>query len=169
MNAVEASQRACQEPTLEDALSWIAVWETERAVAQALEWKRTGVSTAGHGGGWDTCFKVLFERVLIDWFHGKAPLGPRPHKGPRVTVKVIKPKPQPKLTCYGCKAVLEFEFTDLIAGLWESDWTEDGPKGVGIKCPDCLTETQWKAAPDSLIESVWEKHEAKKTGKKTQP
>ena len=158
MNLEEACQRACQEPTLEEALTWMAVWETERVVAQALEYKRTGVSTAAHGGGWDTCFKVLFERVLIDWFHGEAPLGARPpHKGPRVTVRVIKPKPQPKLKCHGCKATLEFEFSDLIPGYFEHDWTESGPEGVGIKCPDCGTETQWKAAPDAVVESTWEK------------
>ena len=78
MNMTEACLRACEEPTLEEALTWVARWETERVVAQALEWKRTGVSTAAHGGGWDTCFRVLFERLLIEWFHGKAPLGPRP-------------------------------------------------------------------------------------------
>lgn len=64
MNITEAVKRACEEPTLSKALTWIAVWETERAVAQAFEWKRTGISTAGHGGGWDTCFERCFEEVL---------------------------------------------------------------------------------------------------------
>lgn len=63
MNADEAIARACQEPTLIQALNWIAIWETDRAVKQALEWERTGVSTASHGGGWDTNFGYLFERV----------------------------------------------------------------------------------------------------------
>lgn len=64
MKMDQAIDRACQEPTLAAALSWIAVWETDRAVAQALEWKRAGVSTASHGGGWDTCFLHLFEAVI---------------------------------------------------------------------------------------------------------
>jgi hypothetical protein len=62
-----AVARACEEPTLVDALSWIAVWESERAIRQAIEWKRTGVSTASHGGGWDTCFKHCFEAVMARW------------------------------------------------------------------------------------------------------
>lgn len=64
MNVDEAVARACAESTLADALSWIAIWDTERAIKQAILWKETGVSTASHGGGWDTCFKYLFERVL---------------------------------------------------------------------------------------------------------
>lgn len=64
MNVDEAVKRACEEPTLEAALGWIAIWECERAIAQALEYKRTGVSTAGNGGGWDTLFEHFFGLVL---------------------------------------------------------------------------------------------------------
>lgn len=64
MNFQEAIDRACQEPTLPEALAWVAVWETERVVKQAIECERTGVSTAGNGGKWDTCFTILFKRVL---------------------------------------------------------------------------------------------------------
>ena len=67
MNIDEAVSRACMEPTLAKALSWIAVWETERVVEQALRWKVSGVSTASHGGGWDTCFEPCFTRVLSEW------------------------------------------------------------------------------------------------------
>jgi hypothetical protein len=67
MNIDQAVERACQEPTLVDALSWIAIWETERVIGQALRWKETGVSEASHGGGWDTCFKYCFTRVLTQW------------------------------------------------------------------------------------------------------
>lgn len=45
--------RATLEPTLEKALSWIAVWECDRAVSQAR--KNTT---------WETCFELLFKRVL---------------------------------------------------------------------------------------------------------
>lgn len=67
MKAHEAVERACQEPTLAEALSWIAVWETERVVRQVREFDRTGVSTASRaadGAQWDTCFLVLFKDVL---------------------------------------------------------------------------------------------------------
>lgn len=48
--------RAVQLPTLADALTYIAVWETERAVRQARE-----------NAEWDTCFKVCFQAVMKMW------------------------------------------------------------------------------------------------------
>lgn len=54
MNRQEAVKRACQEPSLSEALSWIAIWETDRAVRQAL----------ATGGLYETCFKVCFDEVL---------------------------------------------------------------------------------------------------------
>jgi hypothetical protein len=62
----EAVERACQEPTLLDALTWIAVWECERAIEQAYAFKLTGVSTAANGG-WDTCFRSCFSAVMEAW------------------------------------------------------------------------------------------------------
>lgn len=67
MNIDEAVKRALTEPTLAKALSWIAIWEAERAIKQAFRWKETGISTASHGGGWDTCFEYCFTRVLTEW------------------------------------------------------------------------------------------------------
>lgn len=67
MNIVEAANRACEEPTLIDALTWIAVWESERAIQQAKEYFETGVRTGSHGGGWDTCFRISFEYVMKRW------------------------------------------------------------------------------------------------------
>jgi hypothetical protein len=67
MNISEAVDLACKEPTLVDALSWIAVWECERAVYQAKEYFETGKSTASEGKGWDTCFKFCFEEVILKW------------------------------------------------------------------------------------------------------
>ncbi len=64
MNLAEAVKHACAEPTLIKALAFVAVWETERVVKQALEHHRTGVSTASHGGGWDTCFELCLGEVL---------------------------------------------------------------------------------------------------------
>lgn len=66
MNPFEAAEQACQEPTLLDALTWIAVWECERAIKQAHAYKLTGVSTAAQGG-WDTCFKLCFSLVMQAW------------------------------------------------------------------------------------------------------
>ena len=63
-NIKEAVAQACKEPTLADALSHICVWETERVVRQAIRWYETGESTASHGGGWDTCFKVALQAVM---------------------------------------------------------------------------------------------------------
>jgi hypothetical protein len=55
-----AVERACKEPTLTKALSWIAVWETERAIKQA---KRGEVTNPDTGAMWDTCFEYLFNEV----------------------------------------------------------------------------------------------------------
>lgn len=66
MKLNEAVRRACQEPTLLDALSFIAVWECQRAIEQAHAYKLTGISTAA-SGGWDTCFRVCFSAVMGEW------------------------------------------------------------------------------------------------------
>ncbi len=70
MNISEATKIACKEPTLTDALSYICVWESERAIKQAKKYFETGISTASHGGGWDTCFKVCIEAVLEQYPRG---------------------------------------------------------------------------------------------------
>lgn len=64
MNITEAIERACQEPTLIKALSFMAIWENERAVKQALEWQKTDKSTASHSGSHDTCFETSFKMLL---------------------------------------------------------------------------------------------------------
>lgn len=64
MNINEAVEKACEQPTLLDALSYIAVWESERAIEQAKNFFKTGISTTGDGKGWDTCFKVCFSLVF---------------------------------------------------------------------------------------------------------
>jgi len=63
MNIKEATERACQEPTLVDALSWICVWESERVVRQAAKQGLKGIYDAD-GKGWDTCFKFCIEHVM---------------------------------------------------------------------------------------------------------
>lgn len=59
MDITEATERACQEPTLLDALSWICVWDSERAIKQA----KKGLTDAD-GKGWDTCFKRCLGSVM---------------------------------------------------------------------------------------------------------
>jgi len=71
MNISDAVKRACQEPTLLDAFSWIAVWESERVVKQAHAFLNTGIRTGSNEAGWDTCFKICFERVME--VYGKTP------------------------------------------------------------------------------------------------
>jgi hypothetical protein len=64
MNMHEAVEEACKQPTLVDALSWIAVWECERAIAQAKKFFETGRRT-GDGKCWDTCFKYCIQHVMV--------------------------------------------------------------------------------------------------------
>lgn len=56
LNITEATKRACEEPTLLDALAWICVWESERVVQQARE-----------NPQWETCFKVCLRSVLDNY------------------------------------------------------------------------------------------------------
>lgn len=67
MNLDEAVKDACAESTLVEALSKIAIWECGRVVEQARRFDETGVSTAGHGGAYDTCFRLCFQRVMDEW------------------------------------------------------------------------------------------------------
>lgn len=56
MNTSQAVERACREPTLIDALTWIAIWESERAIQQAKA-----------NPTWETCFKHCFTNVMKQW------------------------------------------------------------------------------------------------------
>ena len=56
LTLTEATNRACEEPTMLEALAWICVWESERIVAQA---KRMSP--------WDTCFKISLRSVINEW------------------------------------------------------------------------------------------------------
>jgi hypothetical protein len=62
VTAEEAVKRALEEPTLAAALAWVAIWENDRAVQQALRGDR-----GFDGRLWDTCFEMLFKRVLEGW------------------------------------------------------------------------------------------------------
>lgn len=64
MNLTEAVARACQEPSLEKALEWIAVWENDRTIAIALENERAGAASAASPL---TCFGLCFQEVMKLW------------------------------------------------------------------------------------------------------
>jgi hypothetical protein len=64
MNFQEAVDRACEEPTLLDALSWIAVWESERVIPIAHRFLNGEIPRNDNGTGWTTCFKFLIKEVL---------------------------------------------------------------------------------------------------------
>lgn len=63
MNIDEATKRACEEPTLLDALTWICVWESERIVKQAKKELRDA-----EGKGWYTCFRICLKSVLENYY-----------------------------------------------------------------------------------------------------
>jgi hypothetical protein len=64
MSFQEAVDRACEEPTLADALSWIALWECERVIPIAHN-SLNGMGKKGPDGqGWDTCFAYLIREVM---------------------------------------------------------------------------------------------------------
>jgi len=63
MNIIEAVNRACKEPTLLDALSFICVWESERIVKQVLN----NYGSGSNGTMWDTYFKVCLKSVLENY------------------------------------------------------------------------------------------------------
>lgn len=71
-----------------------------------------------------------------------------------------KRKKKPSITCKGCKAELEFEFTDLEGFYPEYDYTSAGREGVGVRCPDCKTLTEYPSASGELIAEVWAKKRA---------
>lgn len=64
MNYEQAIDRACEEPTLLEALSWIAVWESERVIPVAHQFLSGKSPRNGDGSGWTTCFKFLFNEVM---------------------------------------------------------------------------------------------------------
>ena len=71
-----------------------------------------------------------------------------------MTIKVTRKGP-PSLVCSGCEATLEFEFSDLEGFHPEYDYTSEGRRGVGIRCPECREITEYKAASDMLITEIW--------------
>jgi hypothetical protein len=61
-----AAKRACQEPSLVEALSWIAVWDADRAVREAIRHHDAGTRDVD-GFGYHTCFLHCFRLVMDLW------------------------------------------------------------------------------------------------------
>jgi len=55
-NIDNAFKKALAKPTLLEALSWIALWESERIVHQAR-----------NNPTWESCFEYCFRLVLEQW------------------------------------------------------------------------------------------------------
>jgi len=59
VNIDEAVNKACQQPALLDALSWICVWESERAIRQA--------QASALPKRWETCFRYCLKQVIDNY------------------------------------------------------------------------------------------------------
>lgn len=64
MNFQQAVDKACEAPTLLDALSWISLWESERVIPIAHKFLNGQTLRGANGQGWDTCFKFLIKEVM---------------------------------------------------------------------------------------------------------
>ncbi len=64
MTLNEVIDQACKEPTLLDALSWIATWECERVIPEAHEFLSGRKERQVDGTGWTTCFHWLIKEVM---------------------------------------------------------------------------------------------------------
>ena len=67
MNLVEETERACKEHTLLGALSWICVWESERAIKQAHKNLTDNTPANESGAMWETCFEVCLKSVMDNY------------------------------------------------------------------------------------------------------
>jgi hypothetical protein len=63
----DAITRACEESTLVDALSWIALWECERVIPVAHKHMPGNEKLGSYERGWDTCFNYLFKEVMEEY------------------------------------------------------------------------------------------------------
>ena len=66
MNLEQAVHAACGHKTLNEALTFICVWESERVVAQAIKNHDAG-TVEPNGQKWETCFATCIRRVLAEY------------------------------------------------------------------------------------------------------
>ena len=63
MNIKEATNRALQEESLLDAITFMAIWENDRAVKQAIR-NYESEERNPDGSMYDTCFRSAFQYLL---------------------------------------------------------------------------------------------------------
>ena len=68
-------KKACQEPTLLEALTYACICESERIVKQAT----TNFGSGRDGAGWDTCFRVTIKAILDRYDKQKSKCGECSH------------------------------------------------------------------------------------------
>lgn len=64
MTFTEAIDRACEEKTLHEALSWICTWESERIIPVAHKFLNGQAERQPSGQGWESCFGYLIKEVM---------------------------------------------------------------------------------------------------------
>jgi len=64
MNFIQAVDKACEQPTLLDALTWICVWHCEDKAVEAHKFLNNEKPRGPDGEGWNTCFKFIIKETM---------------------------------------------------------------------------------------------------------
>lgn len=64
LSQTQVIDQAILQPTLEKALSHVAIWETDRAVREAFRRARSGERTS-YGGLWEPYFETVFHQLML--------------------------------------------------------------------------------------------------------
>ena len=59
-----------------------------------------------------------------------------------------------KLTCKGCKAVLEAEAEDVRYGLYSENYEDEFEGKFYVQCPNCSRKNVKKDIPDLIAEDI---------------
>ena len=133
-NLAEIVRIACEQASsLVDAISMVCIWESERAIKQAFKWKETGESTASHGGGWDTCFRVCIEAVIEAWEEKTARESVKPIKLTEPPVKL-----KAEITIEHPGDIDDEKALALMVGIRMENWLWDRlENGAECNCNSC--------------------------------
>lgn len=66
-NVTDVISRAMKEPSLQDALALVCLWECERVVKEAHEFLSGRKAPGPDDQGWDTCFKFFISETIKAW------------------------------------------------------------------------------------------------------
>lgn len=64
----DALNTAIAMPSLEEALTYVCIWESERIVKQA----RFNFGSGSDGAGWDTCFGYIIQETMKAYMTNKS-------------------------------------------------------------------------------------------------